>query len=262
MANITSFQGGDANESGQQNWRGDQNVVPIGQSVYKSSSVQLAPLGSRVVVGDRVFRYAQLGGVASTPGDVLQSNLAPSVVVTAGGTSPAGGKSFVFFHTASGAVADLYADGYLHCVSGTAANMGQMYKIKTHPLIATDTAGTLTLYDALITQENVTDKWQCTRNPYKLVTQVTAGLGAVQIAGLLVCAATTNDYVWIQTWGPAAVKAQTSALAAGPMYAAATGAAVGFIATGTGGAVYTPIGVFATVPAASDRALAFLQIAP
>ena len=262
MADITTQNSGDVSTSGKANWRGDQNNAPPGQGIYASSSVKLAELGMRLVVGDRVFRYAQLGGVASTPGDVLQTNIASSVPVTAGGTSPAGGKQFVFFHTASGAAADLYAEGTLHCISGTAANMGQMYRIKSHPLIATDAAGTLTLYDELETTENVTDKWQCNKNIYKGVTQVTAGLGAVPIAGVLVCNATTNDYVWIQTWGPAAVKAQTSALAAGPIYAAATGAAVGFIATGTGGAIYTPIGIAMSVPVASERALAYLQIAP
>jgi hypothetical protein len=259
MADITANQSGDVNDSGKVNWRGDQQTTPIGQSIYKSSSVQLAELGSRLVVGDKVFRYAQLGAVAVTPGEVLQCALAPSVVVTAGGTDASGGRTFTFFHTASGAAANLYAEGYLHCASGTAANMGQMYRIKSHPLIATDAAGVLTLYDPLITKENVTDKWQCTRNPYKLVTQATAATAAA--AGVLVCIATTNDYVWIQTWGPAAVKAQTGP-AGSPMYIAATGAAVGFIATGTGGTVYAQIGIWGVSPTASDRGYGFLTIAP
>ena len=262
MADITQLHGGQVNDGGKVNWRGDQVSAPTGQSIYKSSSVQLAELGARLVVGDRVFRYAQIGGVVANVGDVMQANIAPSVPVTAGGTSPADGKQFVFFHTASGAAANLYAEGHLHCVSGTANNMGQMYRVKSHPLIATDTAGTITLYDPLLTTENITDKWQLTKNQYKGVTQCTAGLGAVVTPGVLVCIATTNDYVWLQTWGPCAVKSQTSVLASGPLYAAATGAAVGFIATGTGGAIYSPIGIAMTVPVASERALAFLQIAP
>ena len=262
MATITGFQGGEVNDSGKVNWRGDQVSAPIGQSIYNSSQVQLAELGSRLVVGDRVFRYAQIAGVASTPGDVLQCNLLPRIPATGGGTSPAGGRQFVFFNTGSASTLDQYAEGTLHCVSGTAANMGQMYRIKSHPAIADGTNGTLTLYDPLLTTENVTDLWAMYRNPYKLVSQVTAGLGAVPIAGVLVCAATTNDYVWIQTWGPCAVKAQTSSQAGGLLYAAATGAAVGHILTGTGGTVYGTIGLAMTVPVASDRALAYLQIAP
>ena len=262
MADITAFASGDVNDSGKVNWRGDQVTVPIAQSIYKSSSVQLAELGSRVVVGDRVFRYAQIGGVVARVGDVMQSALLPRIPTTGGGTSPAGGRTFVFYNTGSASTLDQYAEGTLHCVSGTVDNMGQMYRIRSHASAADGTNVTLTLYDPLLTVENVTDLWQIVRNPYKLVTQCTAGLGAVHTPGVLVCIATTNDYVWLQTWGPCAVKAQTSALAAGPLYAAATGAAVGFIATGTGGAIYSPIGIALTVPVASDRALAFLQIAP
>mgnify|MGYP003394555888 FL=1 len=262
MAKITGFQDGSVNDSGKVNWRGDQTTAPNAQSIYNASQVQLAELGARMVVGDRVFRYAQLGGVASTPGDVLQTNLLPRIPTTGGGTSAAGGRTFIFYNTGSASTLNQYAEGTLHCVSGTAANVGQMYRIKSHASTADGANVTLTLYDPLLITEDVIDLWAVNRNPYKLVTQVTAGLGAVPIAGVLVCAATTNDYVWIQTWGPAAVKAQTSALAGGPIYAAATGAAVGFIATGTGGAIYTPIGIAMTVPVASDRALAFLQIAP
>lgn len=262
MADITGFNSGEVDDSGLVNWRGDQVSVPQGgQSIYKSSSVQLAPLGSRKVVGDRVFRYAQLGGVAATPGDLLQANLTPSVVSTGGGTNPAGQKTFTFFHTASGATADFYAEGYLHTVTGTtAARLGLMYRVRTHAALATDTNGTITLYDPLQVAEAVTDKYQLNANPYKLVSQNTAGTAAS--VGVLVCPATTNDYVWIQTWGPCAVKAQTAAGGGNTMYAAATGAVVGFIATGTGGTVGAQIGQFANVPTASQRELGFLMIAP
>ena len=262
MATISSLQGGAVNDSGKVNWRGDQATAPNAQSIYNSSTVPLAELGSRLVVGDRVFRYAQIAGVASTPGDVMQTNLLARIPTTGGGTSPAGGKQFIFYNTGSASTLNQYAEGTLHCVSGTATNMGQMYRIKSHASTADGANVTLTLYDPLLTTENVTDLWAMYRNPYKLVSQVTAGLGAVPIAGVLVCMATTNDYVWLQTWGPCAVKAQTSSQAGGAMYAAATGAAVGLILTGTGFTAYTPMGMWMTVPVASDRALGWLTLAP
>lgn len=260
MADITGFNSGEVANEGLQNWRGDQVAAPQGgQSVFKSSSVQLAPLGSRKVVGDRVFRYAKLGAIATVPGDLLQCNLAENMA-TAGGTDPAGGKVFTFFHTASAAAADLYAEGYVYSQSGTAANLGQIYRIRTHAAISQDTNGSLYLYDPLTKQVNVTDEWAVVKNPYNGVTQCTAG--TAPIAGVLACPATTNDYVWIQTWGPCAVKAQTAAGGGNVMYAAATGAVKGFIATGTGGTVYAQIGQFSGVPTASDTTLGFLQIAP
>jgi len=269
MADITTLQSGNVGEKmGKVNWRGDQVTIPQGgQSIHESSSVQLAELGSRLVVGDRVFRYAQLGAVAAQAGDVLQfpANAAAfaQLGVTAGGTDAAGSKTFTFYSTTDRA-ADFFAEGYLWSESGTAGNLGAIYRIKSHSSLGATTNGTLVLYDALQKNVNVTDEWSVIRNPYKLVTQNTAG--TVATAGVLACPATTNDYVWIQTWGPCAIKSQTAAGGAvvgnqfGP---AATGAVVGFIATGTGGTPVNAIGEFLyAAPAASDRALAFIRIAP
>ncbi len=270
MADITSVQQGNVSEKmGKVNWRGDQNLVPQGgQSINESSSVQLADLGTRLVVGDRVFRYAQLGAIASVPGDVLQfpdSSVKGfcELLATGGNTDASGGKTFTFYCATSHA-ADFFAEGYIISQSGTAANLGQMYRIKTHASVADTSNVTLTLYDALQKNVNVTDKWSIYRNPYALVKQSVAGTTAT--AGVLSCPATTNDFVWIQTWGPCAIKSQTAAGGAvvgnqfGP---AATGAVVGFIATGTGGTPINKIGEYLyAAPVASERSLAFLTIAP
>ena len=55
MAKITGFQDGSVNDSGKVNWRGDQTTAPNAQSIYNASQVQLAELGARMVVGDRVL---------------------------------------------------------------------------------------------------------------------------------------------------------------------------------------------------------------
>lgn len=269
MADLSSFQSGNmGDKQGKVNWRGDQNIIASPQSIYESSTVPLADLGARLVVGDRVFRYAQLGAVASVPGDVLQhpaSSVAGycELLATGGNTDASGSKTFTFYCATSHA-ADFFAEGYIIAQSGTAANLGQMYRIKTHASVADTSNVTLQLYDALQRQNNVTDKWSIYRNPYKLVTQNTAG--TVASAGVLACPATTNDYVWIQTWGPSAIKSQTAAGGAvigNGFGAAATGAVVGFIATGTGGTPLTYIGEFLyAAPVASERNMAFIRISP
>lgn len=265
MADITSFQGGMMGDKhGKVNWRGDQVTVPQGgQSIYESSSVPLADLGSRLVVGDRVFRYAQIGGVAAVPGDLMQmigTGLAAAEFVnTAGASDALGGKTFTFFSSTVRAQ-DFFAEGYIWAQSGTAANLGRMYRVKSHAALGSASNGTLFLYDALQSIPNTADKWSIVANPYKLVTQNTAA--TVPIAGVLISPATTNDYVWLQTWGPCPVKMSTNAVASGPIYAAATGAAKGFIATGTGGDVFTQIGSSLRVPVASQTELCFLTIAP
>lgn len=270
MADITAVQTGEVGDSmGKVNWHlGPGAVSPGGQSINKSSSVQLADLGQRLVVGDRVFRYAQLGAIAAVQGDLLQFPASSvkgfcELLATGGNTDGSGGKTFTFYCATSHA-ADFFAEGMLISQSGTAGNLGAFYRIKTHASVSDTANATLVLYDALQKAVNVTDKWSVYQNPYKLVTQNTAG--TVAAVGVLACPATTNDYVWIQTWGPCAIKSQTAVggvVVGNQLGAAATGAAVGFIATGTGGTPVNPIGEFLyAAPVASERNLAFIRIAP
>ena len=51
MADITVRNQGNVDGSGKVNWRGDQVSAPQGgQSIYESSSIQLAQLGARKIV--------------------------------------------------------------------------------------------------------------------------------------------------------------------------------------------------------------------
>jgi len=234
MADITTLQSGDVVDDGLVNWRGDQNNIPEGgQSVHKTSSVQLAPLGARRVVGDRVFRYAQIGAVAAGAGDVMQAPAAIAsnfqYITTAGSSDPAGGKTFTFYASAAKA-ANQYAEGLLWSQSGTAANLGQIYRVKSHAAIGAASTGTLYLYDSLRLVPNTADLWSIQGNPYKLVTQNSAG--AQLSVGVMNVNATTNDYLWIQTWGPCAVKSfVATGLVGGPFYATTTGTVVGYTGT-------------------------------
>lgn len=270
MADITGVQQGNVSEKmGKVNWHLGAGGLPGGgQSINESSSVQLNDLGQRLVVGDRVFRYAQLGAIAAVPGDLLQFPASSvkgfcELLATGGNTDPAGGKQFTFYCATSHA-ADFFAEGMIISQSGTAANLGAVYRVRTHASVADTSNVTLTLYDALQRAVNVTDKWSIYRNPYALVTQNTAG--TVASAGVLACPATTNDFVWIQTWGPCAIKSNTAAggaLIGNQFGAAATGAVIGFIATGTGGTPINPIGEYLyAAPVASEKSLAFIRIAP
>ena len=189
---------------------------------------------------------------------MVKFGLVVKVPTTAGDTNPAGAKIFTYFKTASAAVANFFAEGYLHAVSGTPANTGLMYRIRSHASMGADTNTVLTLYDPLEVAINVTDKYVVSANPYKLVTQNTAGTQVS--AGVLICPATTNDYVWLQTWGPCAIKSSTAAGGGNVMFAAATGAAVGQV--GTDGTAKMVIGAFATVSVASEKTLGFIMIAP
>ena len=259
MADITAYNSGNVSDEGKINWRGDQvTVTPGAQSIYQSSSVPLAELGSRKVVGDRVFRYARLGAVVAVPGDLLQMPATRAAIgVTAATTAQAGDRVITFFNTAIAATVNQFAEGYIYQQSGTVANR-IMYRVKSNASTAADANMAVTLYDPLLKSMNVTDLWQIKENPYSLVTQQTNATAAT--AGVLICPATTNDYVWIQTWGPCAVKATTAANLI--MSVASTGAAGSFVAAGTGGAQVPQIGLWSTLPGASLAEFCMLMIAP
>lgn len=257
MADITALHSGAANDSGKVNWRGDQVSAPIGQSLYKTSSVPLAELGSRLVVGDRVFRYTVAAG-AINAGDLAQVGAVNVLNVTAGGTDPANNKAFTFY-SALARAADFYAEGMVYAQSGTAANMGHMYRIKSHPAVATTSNVTLTLYDPLVKALNVTDKWSIIQNVYRDVVQMAGGTAAP--AGVAPILVTSADYFWLQTWGPCNVKVGAGAAAGMALVPDVTGQVLGLVQSNTVNAKAI-VGYNVQIFTASERGLIFLTIAP
>lgn len=264
MADITVRNQGNVSDEGLVNWRGDQmTITPGDQSVYDSSTVQLADLGARKVVGDRIFRYGQAGGTIN-PSEVVQvqgTGVLPAqlISVTAGTVNQAGGRIFNFYFATSYA-ANAWAEGYLYSQSGTAANMGQHYRIKSHASVGDTSKVNLVLYDPLKLTSNVTDKWSLSQNPYKYVTQNSVAAGTNIAVGVCVTPVTTGDYAWFQTWGPCNVKAGVAVSHGANVIAATTGQVAGqTVVTGT---VPNAIGYAMQVLTVSERGLVFLTIAP
>lgn len=270
MADITVRNQGQVSDEGKVNWRGDQvSVTPGDQSVYETASVQLADLGSRKVVGDRVFRYAQAGGgVTIGAGEVCQTSPVSSangalgavssvIKVTAGTVNQAGGKVFNFYFATS-AAANFWAEASIYSQSGTAANMGQMYRVKSHASVSDTAKVDLVLYDPLTRTSNVTDSWSIKSNIYKGVTQATAA--TYSAAGVALVSCTTGDYFWLQTWGPVNVKAGAAVIDGISVGMGATGQVQGLtVVTST---VPAKIGFAMQTLTVSEYGLIFLEIAP
>jgi len=255
MADITSkFQGNVADEE-MQNWRGDQvTVAQGGQSIFNSSSVQLAELGSRKVVGDRVFRYGKAlqdiaaGFVVEYGGETLNS-------IAVGGAVTQGSGLKTFTITAATAIsANTYADGYLICKKGaTDGNLGMMYRIKSNAVGAAGGTCKLTLYDPIAYAVQLTSTWQVAQNLYLNVISAILTRAAIGVAPIDV---TTGDYFWVQTWGPAPT---LGTAAAGAQIAASVSGRATLIGT----AGQTPIGVAVTpMSAAAEYGVSFITIAP
>lgn len=257
MADITDRNQGEVETSSKVNWRGDQQVVPNEQSVYKTSSIALDDLGKRKVVGDRVFRYAQAGD-AVTGGMLVglsTSNDAKHIAVTAGAVSITGAKTLTLY--ASTAIAsNFFAEGYVHVESGSNEGNGTMFRVKSHGAISSGTTGIFYLYDEVTSYIDTADLITLTPNMYKGV-GINSGITTPCI-GAAPISATTGDYFWVQTWGPAVIKGSATPPTVGEVVCVGnTGAVQAPVAT-TG----IPIGICLYTATAGDSGLHFLQIAP
>lgn len=258
MADITGRDSGYVEESGKVNWRGDQAIAPQPQSIYKSSSVPFAELGARKVVGDRVFRYAR-AGAACTKAMLAQATtddtyIALQIALTAGGNAITGAKALTLY-ASTNLAANFYAEGYVHVESGVGE--GDMYRIKSHASVGSGSTGTFYLYDEIVTSFSALDLVTMTPNLYKGVL-LNSGTGGRDIVGIPPISVTTDDYFWLQTWGPAPCKFSatppTQGLAA---VVGLTGAVqLGIAATDNfvGSTIYSATG--------GDTGLVFLRIAP
>ncbi|MBU2052500.1 hypothetical protein KKH13_04825 [Patescibacteria group bacterium] len=204
MADITSKLQGNVSNEGKVNWRGDQvTVAQGGQSIYDSSSVALADLGERKVVGDRVFRYAK-AKVGLSAGQVAQFNSEHLESIAFGSAITQGAGIRAFTITAATAItANTYAEGYLVCAQGaTDSNLGMTYRIKSHALGSSAGTCALVLYDEIKYSVQLTSTWGVTQNIYAAANPSTANQVPLGVAPITV---TTGDYFWLQTWGPAPV---------------------------------------------------------
>ena len=202
MADITSKYQGNVSDEGQVNWRGDQvSVAQGGQSIYESSSVQLAELGSRKVVGDRVFRYALAGGTIAAAELVSRPNWDSKHTKTTIPVNAITGQKVMSITLTTSQAANFFAEGYVHVQSGTAANRGYMYKIKSHGSIGDTSSGVFTLYDTIkISISSNGDLVTLTPSPYARVVECTSQTGSP--VGIAPIAIVSGDYFWLQTWGP------------------------------------------------------------
>lgn len=259
MSDITSYDQGNVSDEGQQNWRsGDSALSPGDQSMYNTSTVSLSTVGDIKVVGDRIFRYARAGG-AINAGECAQLPSGALINVTGANNDPSGGKQITFYF-ATAVSANQYAEAYVYCQSGTAVNVGFAYKVKSHTAVGTTSNGVLVLYEPLYLTVNTADSYSLVPNPYRLVTQNTAGTGFCP--GVSPITVTSNDYFWLQTGGPCPVKASGGAIGA-PMTPGNTGAAGPVIVTtanATASQSSQTIGFSIITQTASQRGLVFLEI--
>ena len=183
----------------------DDDLELLEQNINEVTATRTYPLGTRLQVGERVFRYAKInpGLFAHSP-----SIRGRALVTTDDGTERgaflgaivAGAKT-VTWTTVAAVLADQFKDGYLLCQGGF------VHKIKSNTVgAAPSTAITLTLYEAFTAGEAIAAGrygllLEC---PYAHVDLLT-NIGAGRPMGVIGFDPGSDGYVWIQTWGPASM---------------------------------------------------------
>ena len=191
----------------------------VGQDVYEESSTKKCPLGTRLVLGDRVFRYCYNAAAASvTVGKLIQAPACEDTTayeedVVVPTTSPAGSRTVYMTNTTghSTLTADSLADGYV--ILGASTGLGTTMKIKSNTAAIANALCTLTLYDPLPVACTAGGNTLCyVKSPYNNVI-IDAGSG--MLVGAALFTPTLSYYFWAQTWGPIGLVANGAAVVVG-----------------------------------------------
>ena len=170
-----------------------------------------ATYGTTMALPDgRVFRYVENGGSAIGEG-LLVAAEAPAgnhdedlVVAT---TGAAGGTTIGVTLGGTAAAKDLYAEGYLFSnLASTTPH--EMYKIKSHPAIASSGTGTITIDESDGFQTAITagtDTVGLIKSPYKDIVVAPAAV-AGRFVGVTCADLEADYYGWVQVAGIASVK--------------------------------------------------------
>lgn len=213
----------------------DKPIKPKGQGIYDISSTQKYPLGTKLDLGDRVFRYALMGsGAAGVAGNLYESAAKGSMGtttaegLTAGTDASADGTTAYATLPNGGSdaiVVNQFKDGYLVVATGTAASdgRGQTFKIKSHAAAAKNTKVTLTLYDPIPVEIDTSEVTvSLIANPYYKVIISPAGAMTGVSVGVPLAAVTASYYCWLQTRGPCGVLLDSDVTAGAPLVADAS----------------------------------------
>ncbi len=211
-------------------YAGKKFVAPASQSPNQQSATQNFPLGTRLDLGDRVFRYAKCGGSDTVAGNYYESAAfggAYSVIegAAAGADSLAGSDQITITlpntHASDAVTLNEFAEGYVTIAAATLAadGKGQTFKIKSHPVAVRNATCVLTLYDPIPVE--IDSGESCTmsmvKNTYDLVIKSPAGVMTGSPVGVPLIVITTLYYGWFQTRGVCGVLLDSDTTAGVPL---------------------------------------------
>jgi len=178
-----------------------------------ASNSQQFDLGTRYVYGGRTFHYAKSAGTCNPEVGAYKAKKTNTVAVAPTQATGAGSAGdyyvTVTIDTEIGVLTtgvlseNELAGGYIVIGNGSAQHP-QMRLIVSHPAL-TSTGGSLTVkLDIPLTSDvtAATTTIELMENPYYNVLADNSGGDYVTFIGVPSVVATTNQYFWLQTWGP------------------------------------------------------------
>ena len=144
------------------------SVVPPVVDPFAESATQAFPLGTKLINGLDVYRYAKCG-VACEIGALVQSVVPLAGHIDSAIDVPAVGDTGIAFTPAVLTTDDLVAnelqDGWIYIYDNTGE--GAKYLIKSHPVILGASSGELTLVDPIRIAPIAASKATVIHNPYR-----------------------------------------------------------------------------------------------
>lgn len=180
----------------------DQVGIPV--DIYEENISGVWVIGSRLQIGERIFRYAQIGASGIAVAKVVQSQVIESNgdVTDMAVDTPAVGIPRVTVTNGSNTdiAANEFANGWLGVNDDTGE--GLLYQIRRHDAIAASAAGVIHLYDPVKIAFVANTTVSLTHSTYyKNIIQPSPPTALV--TGVTPIAFTADYFGWLQTWGPA-----------------------------------------------------------
>lgn len=181
------------------------------------TSTQKFPLGTKLVIGERVWRYTENGGTGLTAGAPVQSAPAAhaeqddDIVVAAAaaiGAYTVSLTSTANLDTSPNDEANNFAEGYL--VVNDVTGEGHIYKIKSNEGFSGTSNSTFTLYDPIVVALTTSSQVGLIKSPYKDVVVTPGTTPTRPTIGVAPRIVTADYFFWMPTGGPAAVVAHAA----------------------------------------------------
>ena len=180
------------------------SVIPPVIDPFAESATQAFPLGTKLIYGQKTFRYAKCGGTGiSIVGVLVQAVVPLAGHINEAIDEPVVGDTGIAFTPNTSPTDDLVADelqdGYIFIYDNTGE--GQMYQIKSHPAILGASSGELTLVDPIRVAPIAASTATVLHNPYRGFI-IHPSPPTAQPIGFAQTLITANYFCWLVTRGP------------------------------------------------------------